>query len=532
MANLKLNNVVVVTESAGAATVQSGIFKAKDGTAAFTIADSTGAVALSSTLAVTGTTTLTGATTITGDLTVNGTTTTLNSTTLTIDDKNMELGSVATPSDTTADGGGFTLKGATDKTITWTNATDAWHFNQGINVTSGSVGVGTAAADNNVLHVEGNASTTGIALFSGTADVVYFRDTGAGTGLKNWGLQSTGGSFNINTHNDSFVGQSTKMTFLTGGNVGIGTTTPGARTGTTANVLEVYNSYGTAFDAADPNDYGATIAIHNHSDVADTASTLLFTHRSSSTGYAGISSLSDGGDKANLLFFTRHNSPNTITERMRIDYNGFVGIGTTSPDNNFDVDASGGQFIIDGDGGIESYQKLDTSTAGLQLRSYSNGGNTKQLLGALKIYQTTTGNRKGYATISVDNGSSLVERLRVDGDRIKSGGVSVQYYGGYTAGNASVSHEITNLNNPNAVRVRAQFTHHAVQSYGCIIDAIYGYYAGHGGLQSTHTIHNTTSGGGGYWNITRSGSGPMYVTKEAGSYAGGGYYSIEVITGH
>jgi hypothetical protein len=63
MANLKLNNVVVVTESAGAATVRSGIFKAKDGTAAFTVADSTGAVALSSTLAVTGAATLSTLTT-------------------------------------------------------------------------------------------------------------------------------------------------------------------------------------------------------------------------------------------------------------------------------------------------------------------------------------------------------------------------------------------------------------------------------------------------------------------------------------
>ena len=50
-----------------------------------------------------------GVVTISGGLVVDGTTTTLNSTTLTIDDKNLELGSVATPSDTTADGGGITL---------------------------------------------------------------------------------------------------------------------------------------------------------------------------------------------------------------------------------------------------------------------------------------------------------------------------------------------------------------------------------------------------------------------------------------
>ncbi len=75
--------------------------------------------------------------TIAGNLTVNGTTTTVNSTTLTVDDKNIELGSVATPSDTTADGGGITLKGATDKTINWVNSTDAWTFSEHINIASG-----------------------------------------------------------------------------------------------------------------------------------------------------------------------------------------------------------------------------------------------------------------------------------------------------------------------------------------------------------------------------------------------------------
>ena len=72
--------------------------------------------------------------TLSGDLTVNGTTTTLNSTTVSIDDKNLELGKVATPTDTTADGGGITLKGGTDKTITWSNATNTWDFNQGIKI--------------------------------------------------------------------------------------------------------------------------------------------------------------------------------------------------------------------------------------------------------------------------------------------------------------------------------------------------------------------------------------------------------------
>ena len=75
--------------------------------------------------------------TLSGDLTVNGTTTTLNATTLSVDDKNIELGSVASPSDVTADGGGITLKGATDKTFNWVDATDSWTSSEHINLASG-----------------------------------------------------------------------------------------------------------------------------------------------------------------------------------------------------------------------------------------------------------------------------------------------------------------------------------------------------------------------------------------------------------
>ena len=130
MANLKLNNVVVVTESAGAATVQSGIFKAKDGTAAFTVADSTGAATFTGATTLTGNVTAGGNLTVTGDLTVNGTNTTLNTTTLEVEDKHIEIAKVGSPSDTTADGGGIIIKGASDKSILWANSTDSFDINQ------------------------------------------------------------------------------------------------------------------------------------------------------------------------------------------------------------------------------------------------------------------------------------------------------------------------------------------------------------------------------------------------------------------
>jgi hypothetical protein len=70
-------------------------------------------------------------TVIAGNLTVNGTTTTINATTLSVDDINIELGSVTTPTDTTASGGGITLKGATDKIISWATTAGTGNTNTG-----------------------------------------------------------------------------------------------------------------------------------------------------------------------------------------------------------------------------------------------------------------------------------------------------------------------------------------------------------------------------------------------------------------
>lgn len=80
--------------------------------------------------------------TVTGDLTVNGALTSLSTTEVKVEDINIVLGDTASPTDTTANGGGITLKGASDYTITWLSATSSWTFNQSVNVTSGGYKVG------------------------------------------------------------------------------------------------------------------------------------------------------------------------------------------------------------------------------------------------------------------------------------------------------------------------------------------------------------------------------------------------------
>ena len=123
-----------------------------------------------------------GVITIPGDLTVSGTTTTINTTNLDVEDKNITLGKVSSPSDTTADGGGLTLKGATDKTFNWVDSTDSWTSSEHIDLATGKVlkvagtevlsatnFTGTSAIATNVTVADESSDTTCNVLFTTAA---------------------------------------------------------------------------------------------------------------------------------------------------------------------------------------------------------------------------------------------------------------------------------------------------------------------------------------------------------------------------
>ena len=84
----------------------------------------------------------TGDVVIGGNLTVSGTTTTIDTAILRVEDHNIELGNVNSPTDITADGGGITLLAGSNeadhKTIKWINSTDAWTFSERVAVPAGS----------------------------------------------------------------------------------------------------------------------------------------------------------------------------------------------------------------------------------------------------------------------------------------------------------------------------------------------------------------------------------------------------------
>jgi len=72
-----------------------------------------------------------------GDLSVRGTTTTINSVDLVVKDKLIEIAAVDSPTDVTANGGGFRVKGATNKDFKWSNTSGAFTSSEHMDLASG-----------------------------------------------------------------------------------------------------------------------------------------------------------------------------------------------------------------------------------------------------------------------------------------------------------------------------------------------------------------------------------------------------------
>lgn len=126
---------------------------------------------------------------VNGDLTVNGTTTTINSTTLSVDDKNIELASTASPSDAAADGAGITVKGTTDKTFNWVDATDSWTSSENLDLASGKayyIGTTSVLSSNTLGSGVVNSSLQSVGTIgTGTWQGTIVSPTYGGTGVNN-----------------------------------------------------------------------------------------------------------------------------------------------------------------------------------------------------------------------------------------------------------------------------------------------------------------------------------------------------------
>jgi hypothetical protein len=190
------------------------------------ISDSTASTAFNSgALVVTGGVGIGGSVNIQGDLTVNGTFTTINSTTVTVADKNLELGVVSVPTDLTAQAGGITLKGATDKSIIWYSgvgwsSSESWNLGASNTYKIGnttvlsttSLGIGVT---NSSLTAVGTIST---GVWAGTLITALYGGTGYSSYTKGDVLVGAGNTFiklGVGTDNYVLTASSSSSTGLT-----------------------------------------------------------------------------------------------------------------------------------------------------------------------------------------------------------------------------------------------------------------------------------------------------------------------------
>jgi hypothetical protein len=241
----------------------------------------------SSTSGSTGTATFNNDVVISGNLTVNGTTTTVNSTTVTVDDINLELGSVASPTDATAAGGGITLKGATDKTISW-SAANGWSSSEDFNIATGKVFkiAGTSVLSGTTLGsgVTGSSLTSVGTIGTGVWQGTLIGGTYGGTGVNNGAKTITIGG-NVSTANS----------FTTSGNFAL-TLTQTAATSVTL------PTSGTLVGSADTGTVTSTMIANNTIIDADinSAAAIAISKLAAST----ISGVSLGNNLNTLTFGT------------------------------------------------------------------------------------------------------------------------------------------------------------------------------------------------------------------------------------
>ena len=302
----------------------------------------------------------TGTVVIAGNLQVDGTTTTINSTTLTVDDKNITLAS-GSANAAAADGAGFTVDigSGTLPSITYVSATDDWKFNKPTRV-SGLTNAGIAFSSTETL-VDGSSALPNGRIFYHSSHLIY-------------DSPSSGHRFAVAGNQ----GTNIAMVIDSGQRVGIGTTAPAAP-------LHVKHASGEA-----------KVIIQAGSN---TSSAVLQFGDSVDTSRGGIEYTSTD----DMAFST-----NNMTEAMRIRYTGNVGIGTASPAQKLQVSGalvSTDQLTSPGSAGSYTYNAtaLDYSSNGARLWSW--GSSTAR--GTFNFIQLENDGTNQQTAMSIDSSGKV-----------------------------------------------------------------------------------------------------------------------------
>ena len=249
----------------------------------------------------------TGTVVIAGNLTVDGTQTTINSTTLTVDDKNIVLASGAADA-AAANGAGITVDGAS-ATLLYASSGDKFAFNKSLDIT----GNATVSGEVRTTNVNTASSSGVLALYGGATNpggkIVL-------SGGNNTGATGSGIAFHAGS---STANPAERMRILSGGNVGIGTDGPSTLL-TVSKTASDHTSAAISIENAQNGGYGGILNfVSTRAGTQVTAATI---------GTDGMENWSDVASTSSNLKFSTIND-GTLAERMRIHSSGKVGIGET-----------------------------------------------------------------------------------------------------------------------------------------------------------------------------------------------------------
>ena len=163
-------------------------------------------------------------------------------------------------------------------------------------------------------------------------------------------------------------------------------------------------------------------------------------------------------------------------------------------------------------------------------RITNSSGNYEWFYGATQ----TSANEADFVFQGYDRGGGAYkELLRItDSGKLKlAANAGLKMFSGYFAGGTSTGSFNVQGYGGGCMKMTAAFNHYGfISSYGCFKQAICSNGPGHGGtsIQVNDLGGEITSGNGGSWTFHRnSGDQASYkVTKNAGTYAGGGYYYV------
>ena len=293
------------------------------------------------------------------NLTVSGTTTTINTTNLDVEDKNITLGKVSSPSDTTADGGGLTLKGSSDKTFNWVDSTDSWTSSAHIDLASGKVLKVAGTQVLSATQYTGNAATatavTNLTVAAESTDTscsVLFTTAASGSLPPK---SATTLTFNSNT------GALTATTFvgaLTGNCSGTAATVTGAAQSSITSVGTLTSLASGAITTTD------NLSVDNAKEVR------LYEADSNGSAYVGIKGATDKGSDSSYTISLPSAAP-TANQILKADAS--TPTNLTWATDSGGIPTSGGTFTGKVTHNYTSSLRVPVGTTGQRDGSPSNG---------------------------------------------------------------------------------------------------------------------------------------------------------------